>query len=68
MVMLQFSSCQTRSCINVTIYDDTRVERRRQTFFISLHEYPGNPAGLRINSVSTVDILDNDGNQSADRQ
>ena len=66
MVRLTFSSCQRVSCINITIYDDTSVERQREQFFIALHPYPGSPAGLRVNSRSTIEILDNDGMQSED--
>ena len=61
MVRLTFTDCRRESCINITIHDDDRVERHREQFFIALHPYPGSPAGLRVNSSSRVDILDNDG-------
>ena len=66
MVRLTFGSCRSESCINVRIINDDRVERHRDQFFIALHPYPGSPAGLRVNSRSRVDILDNDGMQSED--
>ena len=65
MVRLTFSTCLRKSCIYVSIYDDDRVEHREQ-FFIALHPYPGSPGGLRVNSRSTIEILDNDGMQSED--
>ena len=61
MVRLTFPRCQRKSCIDITIYDDDRVERQREQFFIAIHPYPNSPAGLRVNSRSIVDILDNDG-------
>ena len=61
MERLTFPRCQRKSCIDITIYDDDRVERARDQFYVSLHPYPDSPAGLRVNSRSIVDILDNDG-------
>ena len=66
MVRLTFATCRSESCINVRIINDDRVERQIEQFFIALHPYPGSPAGLRVNSRSRVDILDNDGMQSED--
>ena len=63
MVTLAFAACRRESCINIPIYDDDRVERQREQFFVALHPYPNSPAGLRVNSRSTVDILDNDSMQ-----
>ena len=61
MERLIFSPCQRKACINITIYDDDRLERQREQFFIALHPYHTSPAGLRVNSRSRVNILDNDG-------
>ena len=66
MERLTFPPCQIKSCKDITIHDDDRVEREIEQFFIALHPYPGSPAGLRVNSRSTVEILDNDGMQSED--
>ena len=66
MVRLTFPRCQRTACINIAIHDDDRVERQTEQFFIALHPYPGSPVGLRVNSRSRVDILDNDGMQSED--
>ena len=64
MTRLTFPRCQRKACIVITIYDDDRVELPREQFFIALHPYHISPAGLRVNSRSTVDILDNDGMES----
>ena len=66
MVRLTFAACRRESCININIINDDRVERQTEQFFIALHPYPGSPAGLRVNSRSRVDILDEDGMQSED--
>ena len=65
-VRLTFPRCQTKACTNIRIINDDRVDRATDQFYVSLHRYPGSPAGLRVNSRSTVDILDNDGMQSED--
>ena len=66
MIRLTFPRCQRKACIDITIYDDDRVDRQREQFYIALHPYPNSPAGLRVNSRSIVDIIDNDGMQSED--
>ena len=64
MVRLTFSSCRRESCKYVSIYNDNQVEHQREQFFIALHPYRDSPAGLRVNSWSLVEILDDDGMQS----
>ena len=61
MALLTFPRCQRRACRNIAIYDDDRVDRQRDQFYVSLHPYRTSPAGLRVNSRALVDILDNDG-------
>ena len=63
MERLTFPRCSRKACIDIRIYDDDRVERAIDQFFIALHPYPGSPDGLRVNSRSIVNILDNDGEQ-----
>ena len=66
MARLTFPPCRRKACIDIHIYDDDRVERQREQFYIALHPYPDSPAGLRVNSRSTINILGNDGMQSED--
>lgn len=59
-IYAEFPACIKEFTIDIPITDDKLIERQREYFFISLHEAPGMPAGLRVNSVSQADILDND--------
>ena len=46
-------------CTLVSVEDNV-VEEHRQALFVSLHEYPGMPAGMRVNSSTTIDVRDDD--------
>ena len=60
---LPFTGCQNRSCINVTILNDERVEPLTEQFSVSLEPVQEGP-GLGIiviSEPSRIVILDDDG-------
>ena len=58
--LLEFPACSRKQSITWTAADDDMVERQREQFYVSIHPYEESPAGLRVNSRSVVDLLDND--------
>lgn len=53
-------ACTNRVEVPIDNFEDIFVERQTEQFFLSLHTGRINPAGLRVNSRSRVDILDDD--------
>ena len=58
---LSFGACDDRSCMNVTIYNDVRVEPLVETFSVALSA-TSEDTRIRVNThPSTVVIMDDDG-------
>ena len=53
-------ACSTRVEVPWTSFENTVVERQTEQLFFAIHPMPTNPAGLRVNSRSRLDILDDD--------
>lgn len=59
--LLTFPKCARKATVLWSAEDDEVVEHiKEEEFQISIHPHRENPAGLRINSTSTVYIFDND--------
>ena len=60
-ILLAFSACVTRQCVNITIVDDFEKELN-ENFLYTLERAPGLNFDTRLNPVEgEVMILDNDG-------
>ena len=60
-MLLAFSACETRQCVNMTIVDDFEVEPN-EDFLYTLERAPGLNFYIRLNPVEgEVIIFDNDG-------
>ena len=60
-MLLAFSACETRQCVNMTIVDDFEVEPN-EDFLYTLERAPGLNLDIRLNPVEgEVIIFDNDG-------
>ena len=58
---LPFTGCQNRSCINVTILNDERVEPLTEQFSVSLETAQEGLGIIVISEPSRIVILDDDG-------
>ena len=60
-VILQFDSCDTRECMNVTVVDDIQVEPVENLTY-HLTRTPGLDSSIQLDPVNgEIEIVDNDG-------
>ena len=64
--VLNFDACETRSCVNVTIVDDS-VDEQTEVFAVTLRSSVGLDSRIRLNPVDgVIEITDNDGKSAPD--
>ena len=64
--VLNFDACETRSCVNVTIVDDS-VDEQTEVFAVTLRRSVGLDSRIRLNPVDgVIEITDNDGKSAPD--
>ena len=65
---LMFGSCETRSCVNVTIVDDL-VDEPEEFFYVTLTKTSDLDSRISLNpfdgQIGQIEIIDNDGKYTA---
>ena len=60
-VLLAFSACETRQCVNVNIVDDFEIEQNENLFY-TLERAPGLNPNIQLDlTQGEILIVDNDG-------
>lgn len=58
--LVTFEACKSVTHIDWASTEDSLVERQTEQFYVAIHPHHDSPAGLRVNSRSRIDIVDDD--------